>query len=220
MTRLLMALTTALALLGGGASAQAVNPSGYTTATAGGDLCGILPSPRVCPNVLPLGDLIPIPQYTILGNGLGLTTNAQAVPAQDAGVVFCTVLVNGVTPTIELCVDPSQVPVSLGTPTVLGNGLGTSPVIVPGVGSISGTITVGTSPSSGQFRIQVPSPAPNGITCVVQDTTSNATFTLGQVSFTTNSTSSTGMFQAYSRTTGLAAALNAADVLTYQCAKI
>lgn len=96
-------------------------------------------------------------------------------------------------------------------PTVSGTGLGTSPSIVTN-GTFSGAITAGSSPANATFTITLPTDT-HGWGCVVQDITSNATITMGETAYTTT----TAVMQAYSRTTGLASALNASDVLGYQC---
>ena len=97
--------------------------------------------------------------------------------------------------------------------TVSGTGLGTSPTVTNQNGSYGGMITTGSSPVNASFTITLAA-ATNGWGCFVNDETSNASNVIGQLSHTTT----TAVMQAYSRTTGLAQALTAADVLTYHCA--
>ena len=96
--------------------------------------------------------------------------------------------------------------------TVSGTGLGTSPTVTAQNGTQAGEITAGTAPANATFTFTFGA-ATTGWACRVEDETSNASIVIGQTSHTTT----TAVFQAYSRTTGATIALNASDVLTYIC---
>ena len=96
--------------------------------------------------------------------------------------------------------------------TVSGTGLGTSPTVTAQNGTQAGGITAGTTPANATFTFTFGA-ATTGWACRVEDETSNASIVIGQTSHTTT----TAVFQAYSRTTGATIALNASDVLTYIC---
>ena len=100
-------------------------------------------------------------------------------------------------------------------PSVGGTGLGTSPTQPAASSSLGGSFVVGTSPANATFTLTFASGAHNFWTCMLQDITNNASFIIGQTALTSTTVAT---FQAYSRTTGLAAALTAGDTVVYQCA--
>jgi hypothetical protein len=101
---------------------------------------------------------------------------------------------------------------SIPTSITTGQGMGTTPAIL-GVSSFAFQATVGTTPTSGTFTINFPSAAVRGYACTAADTTT-LTNTISQTSFSTT----TAVMQNYVRTTGLAGALTASDVIVFQCA--
>lgn len=99
------------------------------------------------------------------------------------------------------------------TPTVSGFGTGAS--VTNSNGTAAFTINVGTggSASTGTVTFSSVSPTPTGWVCNAQDVTTPASFVTSQ----TGGTASTATFTNYSRTTGLAIAWTASDVLRVHC---
>jgi hypothetical protein len=99
------------------------------------------------------------------------------------------------------------VPTSITT----AQGMGTTPAIL-GSSSMAFQATVGASPTAGTFTINFPNAATRGYACTASDTTT-LTNVISQTSFSTT----TAVMQNYVRTTGLAGALTASDVIVFQC---
>ena len=92
-------------------------------------------------------------------------------------------------------------------------GFGGASTIVPvGNSSLAFQATVGATPTTGTFTITF-SAAAHGWSCSGADTTTT-TNVIGQVGFTTT----TAVMQNYVRTTGIAGALTASDVVVFTCA--
>jgi hypothetical protein len=100
----------------------------------------------------------------------------------------------------------------VATSITTGQGMGTTPAIL-GNSSLAFQATVGASPTSGTFTINFPTAATRGYACTASDTTT-LTNVIGQTSFSTT----TAVMQNYVRTTGLAGALTASDVIVFTCA--
>lgn len=98
----------ALALLiAPAARADFLPPPSPLVLAASGQGCGNLPVINICPNAITFGNLVQLPTFTIVANATGSLANAQAVPV-GPGLTFQTILVGGITPTLELTTDPTQ----------------------------------------------------------------------------------------------------------------
>ena len=100
-----------------------------------------------------------------------------------------------------------------GTPTSVtaSQGAGVAPTIL-GNSSLGFQITVGATPTTGTFTINFPTAATRGYACSGSDTTT-LTNSISQSGFSTT----TAVMQNYVRTTGVAGALTASDVLVFTC---
>jgi hypothetical protein len=94
-----------------------------------------------------------------------------------------------------------------------GGGAGSTTVSVTGVSTFAGSFVVTASPTSGTFTITFGASADHGWNCSLQDQTTVSNV-IGTVA---GGTSTTAVFQSYSRTTGNAQAMTAGDVVTYLC---
>jgi hypothetical protein len=101
----------------------------------------------------------------------------------------------------------TAVPTSITT----AQGMGTTPAIL-GNSSLGFQATVGASPTAGTFTINFATTAARGYACTASDTTT-LTNVISQSSFSTT----TAVMQNYVRTTGVAGALTASDVIVFQC---
>ena len=96
------------------------------------------------------------------------------------------------------------------TPTV--TGFGTSPSVTASNGTHAFRVNVGTGGTASTGTITLPTAA-NGWNCFVNDVTNNASFVTSQDGGTTTTATVTN----YSRTTGLAIAWTASDILAVNC---
>jgi hypothetical protein len=94
-----------------------------------------------------------------------------------------------------------------------GGGAGSTTVSVTGISTFAGSFVVTASPTSGTFTITFGASADHGWNCSLQDQTTVSNV-IGTVA---GGTSTTAVFQSYSRTTGTAQAMTAGDVVTYLC---
>ena len=104
-------------------------------------------------------------------------------------------------------------PSSLLSALTISSGFGTGASVSAGTSSVFFKVNVGTGGVASSGVIGFTTAAPNGWACEVADTTTPATNNTAQTASTTNSVT----FTNYSRTTGLAAAWPASDVLTVAC---
>ncbi len=98
-------------------------------------------------------------------------------------------------------------------PTAGGTGMGTTPGAAVGASSAAFTIAAGTAPASATFTLTFPTAATTGYICRGTDLTNNAIY--ADMTAITSTTVTT--MQAYSRTTGIATAFGASDVVAFQC---
>ena len=101
---------------------------------------------------------------------------------------------------------------TLAKPTI-SSGFGTSPTVPSGTSSAAFTVNVGTGGTATSGVISFATAAPTGWICHVTDRTNVGTIVTASVS--TSTTSAT--WTSYSRTTGLASAWAASDVLEATC---
>lgn len=101
---------------------------------------------------------------------------------------------------------------SLAAPTI-SSGFGSTPSVPAGASSAAFTVNVGTGGSATSGVITFLDPAPNGYACDVTDSTSVGTLTTASVP----TSASTSTWTSYSRTTGIATAWNASDILVAKC---
>jgi hypothetical protein len=97
-------------------------------------------------------------------------------------------------------------------PTI-SSGFGSVPSVTHGNSDAAFTVNVGTGGSASSGVIAFATAAPNGWACFANDNTNNATFVEGVVSTSASSITITN----YSRTTGLAIAWTASDLLLVSC---
>lgn len=100
---------------------------------------------------------------------------------------------------------------SSGAVPTISSGFGTSPSVTAGF-NFAFRVNVGTGGVATTGVVALPT-APTGWNCFATDITTNATFVTEQ----TASTAATASFANYSRTTGLAIAWAASDVLAIGC---
>lgn len=106
----------------------------------------------------------------------------------------------------------SVLAISSTAPTI-SSGFGTTPSITANNGTIAFRLDVGTGGTASSGVIGLPT-ATTGWNCSVDDVTTPASFITDQ----TASTTTTATVQNYSRTTGLATAWTASDILAVSCA--
>lgn len=157
--------------------------------------------------------------YAYAGNGFLIYTGAAYAAKFDSSQRFLvgyttdqgggekiqvsgTVKATGFTAASLLC--------SSTAPTV--SGFGTSPSVPANNGTCAFTIDVGTGGVASTGTVTLPAAA-NGWVCNAQDVTTPAMFITSQ----TGGTSTTATFTNYSRTTGLAIAWTASDILRVSC---
>lgn len=104
----------------------------------------------------------------------------------------------------------SSITLSAVAPTI-SSGFGSSPSVTAGTASAF-RVNVGTGGTAQNGVVALPTAA-TGWNCTARDITTNATFVTDQ----TASTTATATFQNYSRTTGLAIAWTASDILAISC---
>lgn len=142
--------------------------------------------------------------FTMDGSGLIPQTN-NAYDAGSSGARFRSIFAG-----TSLNIGTAAVTFSGAVPTI-SSGFGASPSVVSGTATAF-TINVGTGGTAQNGVIGLPT-ATTGWNCTVRDLTNNATFVTDQ----TASSTTTATVQNYSRTTGLAIAWTASDILRVTC---
>lgn len=107
---------------------------------------------------------------------------------------------------------PNNVLSIAGTAPTISSGFGTTPSVSANNGTIAFRINVGTGGTASSGVIGLPT-ATTGWNCNVDDITTPASYVTDQ----TASTTTTATVQNYSRTTGLATAWTASDILAVSC---
>lgn len=101
--------------------------------------------------------------------------------------------------------------IGYATAPTINAGFGTTPTAPTQASTFGFSLIVGSAP--GSTGVLTMPAAPNAWNCQANNQTSNATLTISQTANTTTSVS----FTSYSRTTGVATAFNASDVLMFDC---
>lgn len=159
-------------------------------------------------------------RFSATGSTVNTTPNASVGVGNlySAGTVLVNQLTDNLTDKIQVTgsikatggYSVASTLCSSTAPTI--SGFGTSPSVPSNNGTCAFTINVGTGGTASTGTVTLPAAA-TGWVCTAQDVTTPASYITSQ----TGGTTTTATFTNYSRTTGLATAWTASDILRVSC---